>query len=383
VNEPVSLDRRRFLVASSTFVLAGGILSACSTDGTGTAGPTSRPSALDEAPTAPFDPDVAAGAKPDLPRRLGFVLPAGGELFTTFDESLRQAAESVGLEYVSAQANGDSPKQFQQTTDLLARGLGGLVAIDLAPPALEPLQRDAIDRGVAVFCGPFAYSTCQLGADQYALGKASGDAAVRWIQENLGGEAEVVHFNLDRIPAIKPRSEGVREALAAGGPGITIVADVNDPQATDEGFQVANTILQRHPRATVWIGTDSVLMGTLSAVEAAGKAADSALFGTDGDTQALDAIAAGGAFKSTQAIPYAVLAYAWGRYAADWLDGKSIPLVTRIGSIEVDSRKSVEAFNAIRTSPADAFAENDGTSRYFEPLGNTSYERHGYLTVVA
>lgn len=380
------MDRRNFLIAGSSLLAAGALLSACgdedpseSSTGKGPSGPA----ALDKAPTEPYDPDVPAGTKPDLPRRLGFVVPASGELFTTFDKSLRQAADAAGLEYVSAQANGDSPKQFQQTQDLMSRGLGAMAIIDLAPPALEPLQQEAIDSGVAVFCGPFPYSTSQLTADQYALGEASAKAAVRWIDENLDGEAQVVHFNIDRIPAIKARSKGVRDVLAAAGPGIEIVADVNDPQAADEGFKVSNTILQQHPDANVWIGTDSVLGGSLSALEAADKAGDAALFGTDGDSEALKAISSGGAFKSTQAIPYSVLAYAWGQYAADWLDGKSIPLVASIGSIEVNSKESADAFNEIRESPADAFVENQETSEYFKPLGNTSYQDNRYLTIVA
>ena len=132
-----AIDRKRFLISGLSVAAAGGLLAACgdnSSSGGGTGAGTSAAggggsvaaaTALSKAPTAAFDPNVKAGVKPDLPRRIGWSLPAGGELFTAFDTAVRQAADSADLEYVSAQANGDSPKQFQQTQDLLSRGLGG------------------------------------------------------------------------------------------------------------------------------------------------------------------------------------------------------------------------------------------------------------------
>ena len=339
--------------------------------------------ALSAAPTATFDPNVKPGAKPNLPRRIGWSLPAGGELFTAFDTAVRQAADSADLEYVSAQANADSPKQFQQTQDLLSRGLGALIVVDLAPPALVSLQRQAIAKGVAVFCGPFAYSTSQLTVDQAALGRAQGEAAVEWINDNLDGQAEVALFNLDHIPGNKPRSAATRAVLEAAGSGIKLVSDVRDPSTADQGFRLTNSILQKNPDVKVWIGTDSVLGGTFSALKSAGKDGDAALFGSDGDAQALKAIAGGSAYKATFGIPYAVVAYAWGKYTADWLDGRSIPLVLVASSIKLDSKATIDAFNSASASPGDAFAENVETSKWFRPLGNTSYSDNRYLTVVA
>ncbi len=360
---------------------------ACGGDDAGTAGSrsASEPVGVGKAPTDPFVPRSQPGLKPDLPRRLGYSLPAESELFALIDRTLRQAAEDRGLEYASAQANGDSAKQFQQTQGFLARGVGALLAVDLAAPALAPVQLEAIRRGVAVMCGPFANSTCQATTDQYALGHAQGQSAVRWIEENLDGRAQVSLFNEDHIPSIRPRGQGVRDALKEGGPGIELVSDigVKTPNA-DEGFKVTRTVLQRHPDVNVWLGVDGVLAGTLAALRATGKAGDgTGLFGNGGEAQALKAIAEGGPYKSTQAFPFPVIAYAWGTYAADWLDGKSIPLVMRGAGIELNSQATIDAFEQAMAAPAQAFAENEKTSTYFTPLGNTSYEDNRYLTIVA
>jgi ribose transport system substrate-binding protein len=338
---------------------------------------------VDTVPTEPFDPNVKPGLKPDVPRRFAFPMPSGGELFTGIDEVARQAAEKYDVDYVTAQADGDSPKQFQQLQSFLARGTGAIAIVDAAPPALQPLQREAMTRGAMVICGPFPPCTLQGTTDQYATGHQQGATAVRWIKEHLGGKAEVAMFSEASSPGVRPRYDGVRDALAEGGSGIRLVADVPIKTiAPDEGFKAANTVLQRHPGATVWIAPDSSLIGALSALEAAGKADTAALFGSEADAQALKEVAKGGPYKSTQGFPYAVLAYAWVKYAADWFDGKSVPMLLRGNYVELSSKDRVEEWNRLNASAAEAFAENEKTHKYLTPLGNTSYQDHRYLTVV-
>jgi ribose transport system substrate-binding protein len=368
----------------------GGKADTASSDG-GSSTPTSKhagaagaPIAVDKMPTEPFDPNVAPGQKPDAPRRIAWSLPAGGELLTTLDKAIRQAAESRGIEYISAQADGDSTKQFQQTQDFLGRGIGALVIVDAAPPALAPLQQQAIERGIPVFCGPFFPCTSQLTADQYAAGKAQGEQVVKWVKANLGGKAKIVYFNQDNSPSIRPRDRGAREVFKAAGPGLEVVADVTIRQVSaDEGFRLTNTVLQQHPDVDVWVGPDSNMMGTLSALEAAGKADDSAIFGREGDAQALAEVAKGGPYKGTLAYPLTVIAYGWGKYAADWFDGKSIPEVLNGRYVEINSKADVEAWRKVIADPQSTFEENEKTHRYFTPLGNTSYEQHRYLTSAA
>lgn len=382
------LDRRGFLRAGAGAVAlgaGGALLTACGSGGSGGSSGSSAPLGLSRAPTTPFDPNVKAGSKPNLPRRIAWSLPAGAELFTRFDRAVRIGAGTHGLEYVSGQANGDSSTQFQQTQQFIARGLGALVIVDLAPPALAPLQLQAIKQGICVLCGPFADSTLQLTADQGKIGHAAGVATVQWINQNLGGKAQVALFNNDTTPSQRPKSQAVRDALKAAGGGIELVADVGVVTATgDEGFRLTNTILQRHPNVDVWVGNDGPLIGALAALQAAGKAGGSALFGFgDGDRQALDAIARGGPYKSTQGISYSPVAYGWGKYASDWLDGKSIPMVLSVEPFEINSKATVDAFNAAESDPKTAFEDNQASHRYFTPLGNTSYEHNRYLKVVA
>lgn len=368
---------------------AGMGVAACGSDSDGggagaAAGAPGKPQALDTPPTALFDPSVPVGPKPDLPRRIAISLPAPGELFTDFSNAMKAGSDVYDLEYLSGQANGDSAAQFRQTEQFLQRGVGALGIIDLAPPALVPLQLRAIQRGIPVFSGAYTNTTCQIALSWQEIGRQMGEAAMRFITAELGGEAKVVIFNQDSNPSFRPRTRGILEVLGAGGPGVEVVANVDSPLDERTSFDTARTILQKNPDANVWIGKDSGLAGIVAAYRSAGKPVDGVgLVGTDGDTAALDAIAAGGPYKSTIGTAYPILAYAWTVYANDWLDGKSIPLVLDATGIVLDSPQAIEDFRAANAAPAESLRANRSSNAYFTPRGNTSYSDNKYLTVVA
>lgn len=359
----------------------GAALSACGGEKV-VSGGGSKPQALSTPPTTLFNPDIPAGRMPSLPRRIGISLPAGGELFTSFEASLRTAAEDFDLEVLSAQANGESTRQFQQTKTFLSRGVGALGAIDMAPPALRPLQLQAIEAGIPVFTSPTSHATCQLVQDQFATGSLQGTAAAKFF-EREGGTGQAVIFNLDALPALKARSEGARTALKKAG--VPVVADVASPQSRTESFKLTNTILQKNPGATIWIGNDNALSGVLPALKSAGKLSPSVgLFGCDGDAQALEEVAAGGPYKLTVGFNFPLMAYCWGAWTADWLDGKSIPLILDLAPFPLDSKAAISAFEEGTKNPAEAFRTNTASNyKWFKGLGNTSFSHNRYLTVTA
>ena len=72
-------------------------------------------------------------------------------------------------------------------------------------------------------------------------------------------------------------------------PGVTIVADITpNPVNKEGGFATMSTILQAHPDVDVVLGADTVVLGALAALEAAGKARpDQFLGGIDGEPEAV------------------------------------------------------------------------------------------------
>jgi ribose transport system substrate-binding protein len=384
-----ALSRRQFLSLGATAGLAtamsSSLLVACG-GGSDTGGATTTqagPDGLTKVPTAPFDPTAPAGAKPELPRRMGVALPAAAEIWTRADAATRQALEARGVDHVVANADGDSSRQVQQINSFFSRGVGAMMVFALDPATEKPLLLRGIKSGIGVFTGVLSPSTCQTVTDQYAFGLTWGKTVARYVRDRLAGSAQVVIFNEDNVPSLKPRHKGILEGLRALGGGVRVVADetLQPAVTTQAGFAAANTILSKNPGANVWIGADPGVLGALAALESKNNVTEeTALFGTNGDSEALKEILKGGPFKGTFAFAIPALTYAMGQYAADWLEGKSIPQLIYAKPVYLNSSGSIEAYERDMRDPSAAFRA--GGANYYRLVGNISYEtRNRYIKV--
>ena len=331
----------------------------------------------------PFVPGTTAGEKPNLPKRIAWANTSDAEFFLAITNSIDLAAKDRGLEFITAIANDDSTKNIEQINTFLQRGIAALCIQPLDANAQAPVMQQAIDQGIAVLSLVTPPSTSQVVADQYKVGNAQGLAAAKWITENLGGKAKVHYFNIDTIEVLIARHKGVLDGVKTAGPGVEIVSDVNAGAITnDAGFKTMNTVLQAHPDVNVILGGDTLVLGALAALEAASKASDKIyISGIDGDAQALDKIRAGGPYKASFAFAYPMMGYAWGQYAADWLEGKDIPMVQQFNAIELNSAQTIDEFQMAMKNVKDTWKNAD---KYFTNLGNINYAtRQNYLRVSA
>lgn len=357
------------------------LLSACGGSEATTSQAPKGPRGVAELPTAPFEPSDKAGPTPSLPRRFGYSQPAEAEVFTVFATQLRAGCKDADVELLTGQAKGDIATNLEQINTFLTRGIAGIFVAPLDPAALKPVLQQCIDRGVMTITILQAPGTALLATSQYDFGRAQGEAAVNYITEKLGGKSKLVYYNQDQNVPARDRHRGFLDAIEKGGPGIEVVVDMTvAAQTTEKGFQVANTILRRHPDANAWVGDDAVVLGTLAALEAAKKVDERTyISGASGEQQALDKVAEGGPFKNTIAFPYSANAYAMARFVARWLDGKNVPQLILTKPILLASKADIDQFNADMKSPTQ-FYENPG--RYQAYLGDVSYEtRNRYLTV--
>ncbi len=328
-----------------------------------------------------FKPSDKAGEKPNLPKRIAWANTSNAEFFLAITNSIQTAAEERGLEFVTAIANDDSAKNIDQINTFLQRGVAALCIQPLDAHAQAPLMQKAIDAGVAVLSLVTPPSTTQAVADQYKVGNTQGLAAAKWIKENLDGKAKVHYFNIDTIEVLKARHQGVLDGVKTAGPGVEIVSDINAGAITNEaGFNTMNTVLQAHPDINVILGGDTLVLGALAALEAAGKAKDKIyISGIDGDKEALKKIKEGGAYKASFAFAYPMMGYAWGQYAADWLEGKDIPVLMQFNAIELNSAETIDEFEKAMANVKETWKSAD---KYFTNLGNISYAtRQNYLRV--
>lgn len=330
-----------------------------------------------EYPSDPFVPSDQAGVVPDLANTVAYANLGDAEIFTLWGDAMQAGAEARGLEYLTANAGFDPATNVEQVGNFLNVGVGAVLMVVLDAAAQRQAVLDGIEQGAAMFTVAFGPSTTQIVTDQYATGETAANAMVDYINGNLGGEAQILMFNLDDREAIRPRYEAVREVVAAAGPGIEIAVDqLGNPQTQEFGFEVMNTVLQSNPEVNVVIGEDAHVLGALAALEAAGVDHDDRwlLVGIGGETQALETLAGGDTpLKIDVSFALAPLGLIPSVYAEEWLAGRAIPKVIEANPVLLETAEEVEGFLEDMSDP-EALLGGPKMEEYFTLLGNISYE---------
>ena len=325
---------------------------------------------------AAFDPAApACGAPPGLTKVLAFAQDNEREFMQGVDHGLAAAAKDRGLEYRRALANNDAAKGVEQVQLFLASKVGGLVAAPVDPASMSHSLQEIIWSGgyVGTIVPPPA--TSLLNAPQYETGKVLAEAAKLYITEKLGGKANVVILSHDSIEFLAPRFAAMRDTLKPME-GVNIVADISPhPVNKEGGFATMSTILQAHPEVDVVLGADTVVLGALAALEAAGKARpDQFLGGIDGEPEAVAAIKKGDSpYKASISLASPVFAYAMGQHAADWLEGKSIPQAMDILPVAL-TNENMAQYQADVADPGAVYADAKRRDVYLRMYGNICYD---------
>jgi len=369
------LGRRRGAVAA---VAAGGALllalSACTNVATTPTTPDVAPPEDDTSLEA-FVWDQDGGEVPDLPNRISWANTSNAEFFLAFTRGMEAAAGDRGVEFLTAIADDNPERNIEQMESFLARGIGALMYQPLDMASQTPVLERALDEGIFV-PGLISHpSTLQIAASQYDIGFLQGKAAADWAVENLGGVAKVHYFNLDTIgPQLILRHEGVLDGLATGGDGIQVVSDLTTGISTEEGFEVMSTVLQAHPDINIVLGGDTLVLGALRALEQSGRdLSDVYLSGVDGDSQALEEVRKGGAFKASIAFAWQLMGYGIGQFSSDWLEGKEVPRIMVAAPTLINSPALVDEFLEVNANPAVVFNDRQRFETYLPLLGQVSY----------
>ncbi|QIG51698.1 sugar ABC transporter substrate-binding protein [Nordella sp. HKS 07] len=324
----------------------------------------------------PFDPKApACSAPPGLAKVLAFAQDNEREFMQGVDQGLAKAAKDRGLEYRRALANNDAAKGVEQVQLFLASKIGGLIAAPVDPASMSHSLQELIWSGAYVGTIVPPPATSLLNAPQYETGKVLAEAAAAYIKDKLGGKANVVILSHDSMEFLAPRFAAMRDVMKTL-PDVKIVADISpSPVNKEGGFATMSTILQAHPDVDVVLGADTVVLGALAALEAAGKARpDQFLGGIDGEPEAVAEIKKGdGPYKASISLASPVFAYAMGQHAADWLEGKSIPQAMDILPVALTA-DFLPQYQADVADPASVYNDAKKRDIYLRMYGNICYD---------
>ena len=324
----------------------------------------------------PFDSSAAPCRAPSgLKKVLAFAQDNQREFMQGVARGLALAAKDRGLDYRVAIADNDPAKQVEQLRLLLTAKTGGVVAAPVDPASISHGLQEIIWAGSYVGAVVPPPATSLLNAPQYLTGKALGDPAAAYIKDQLGGKAKVVLLTHDSLQFLAPRFVAMRDSLK-DIPGAIIVADISPATVNKEGgFATMSTILLAHPDVDVVLGADTVVLGALAALRAAGKARpDQFLGGIDGEPEAVAEIKQGGGpYKISISLASPVFGYAMGQHAADWLQGKSIPQAMDILPSAL-TIANIARYEADLADPAAVYADPARRVSYLRMYGNICYD---------
>jgi len=327
-----------------------------------------------------FNPNAATCTPPPGLKKL-LAQDNEREFMVGVSRGLAAAAKDRGLTYQVALAGNDGAKMIEQVEALVAEKAGAVVAAPVDPASLSRSLQKFIWAGGFVGAVVPPPATLILNAPQYLTGKVLGDAAAAYIRTHLGGKAKVVLLTHDSLQFLAPRFVAMRDSLR-DMPGVTIVADISPTTVNKEGgLATMRTILLAQTNVDVVLGADTVVLGALAALREAGKARpDQFLGGIDGEPEAVAEIKKGGGpYKASVSLASPVFGYAMGQYAADWLEGKSVPqaMDTLPQALTLEN---IGQYEADLADPAAVYADPVRRNLYLRMYGNICYDtRDRYL----
>jgi ribose transport system substrate-binding protein len=323
-----------------------------------------------------FDPGrPACTAPPGREKSLIFAQDNQRQFMQGVSFGLSAAARDRGLAYSVLLADNDASRALAQIDGLQGRPVGGVIVAPVDSEAIGPSLRRLIRSGAYVGTIVPPPAVTLLNAPQYQTGRLLGEAAARYIRERLGGRANVVILSHDSLEFLAPRFVAMRDALRAV-PGATIVADIS-PVTVDHqgGFDMMNTILVANSRIDVVLGADTVVLGALAAMRAAGKARPDQFFGgIDGEPEALAEPRKGDSpYKTSISLSSPVFGYALGQHAANWLEGKSVPQAMDILPRAL-TPETLAQYEEDGRNPGAVFRDEAKRREYLAMYGNICFE---------
>lgn len=312
---------------------------------------------------------------PDLKRVLAYVQENEREFLRGVGYGLSLAAINRNLDYQRVVVENDSTKAVERIREFRLAKTGALIGTSSDPRSISRSLQEVIWSGAFVGTIVPPPATLLLNAPQYATGKVLTDAAIAYINAKLGGKARVVLLTQDSMEYLSPRFKAMRDGFDRL-PGVTIVADIAPkPVSKEGGFATMNTILLANPDIDVVLGGDAVVLGALEALRAAGKdRPDQFLGGIDGEPEAVSEIKSRQSpYKASISLSSPVFGYAMGQFAADWLDGKSIPQAMDILPIAL-TRDNVAQYEADLANPASVYNDQRRRDAYLKMYGNICYD---------
>ncbi|MDP8245227.1 MAG: substrate-binding domain-containing protein [Candidatus Hinthialibacter antarcticus] len=252
--------------------------------------------------------------------------------FHAMEVGAREAAKTLGVELFVQGTNKetDVAQQVSIVENFMTRGVDAIVIAPASSEGLVPVLFRAQAQGIKVvnIDNPLDEKTkkqfnfqCPFVGSDNAMGAS---LACHDLVAAMGGQGEVAI--LEGIPGVinaELRKQGARRILNAE-PKIQVVASQTAEWETEQGYQVFSNMLTAHPNITgLFASNDSMALGAIRAIDAAGKTGQIAVTSYDNLDAAQEAVLAGAMISTIDQHPEKMGEFGV-QTAKDILDGKTV-----------------------------------------------------------
>lgn len=235
---------------------------------------------------------------------------------TAIVQGMDEEAAVYGAEVTYFDPAFDPQKQASMIEDCIARQPDVIVVNAVDPEAVVAPIKKAYEAGIPVITqnansseDGSQYIETFVGSQSYDQGYAVGKMMV----EKLGDTDSKVIF-LGGKPGQTDyvnRVQGAKDAWADAGISYEVLADQPAEWSKDKALSVMQDLLTRYPEGidAVYAVDDPMAIGALEAIKAASRETEIAVYGTNGNVDACEAIAAGEMAGTALQMSYLVGVY--------------------------------------------------------------------------
>ncbi len=260
-------------------------------------------------------PQNAAAVKPVQEPSKGMiglsVLTMTNPFFKEIADTITTEAAKHGYKVLAYSGDLDVAKQQNQIKDFIVQQVNAIVLTPCDSKSIGPAIQEANAAGIPVFTAdiaclaPNAKIVAHVATDNYQGGRLACKALV----EAIGGKGKVAIVDFPEIESVILRTTGFRDELAElkmKDPNITmeVVATLSGGCVRDISFKTTQDLLQSHPDINgIFAINDPSALGSVAALEQAGKAAQIQIVSFDGQPEGKQAILEGKIYAEPVQFP--------------------------------------------------------------------------------
>ncbi len=207
------------------------------------------------------------------------------QFFRLIKFGMEDAAKKNDIDLLEGNSNNKPETEQQMIENFETKKVGAILISPLTFKGSVAALKDAHDKGIVIVTNNTAidadFPEGDVECSNEDLGSQTGKAAVKYINDKLGGKANVaiVAFKSQNAEQSDARTGGFKKEIATL-PGVTIITE-QDAWLTESSQKLVGDILTAHPEVNIVYGANEG--GTSGAVLAAmdHRSSKVAVFGTD------------------------------------------------------------------------------------------------------